>query len=637
MIGFFPEPYEDELFFSICSRYHVQAAYFSTRRTSQELFGQRRVRPAPDVPGHIGALIERLPKGHRHSVQRIIDDHTLLPVYGPFLSQQRLLRTRKEMAQNSPRPISLHGALGINTTKFKWRALRYCPGCVEVDRELHGETYWHRLHQVPGVEVCPIHRAHLRNSAAPLRHSLGREVFVTAEQALAETTDSCDDANPILPAQLQIAEDVAWLLAHPQLEGYTLGHRQRYIGLLFERGLATYRGKLNTQNLTEQVVAYYSPEFLTALDCAPRDFSHRGWISELVSGSQHVHPPIHHLLILQFLGVPLKEFFELPESRLPFGKPPWPCLNRGSEHYGENNIWKYQLSFTQRNGRRPRGTFHCSCGFIYSRVGPDESESDRFIIDRYVQYGKTFKEKVKALLAEGCPKREIAKRLGVSLGTLEHLVWNMRSRAEPVDDRRGRKRRTYDENEKLRASNRKALLDALEKWPNAGRHEIHRRLGAAYYWLYCYDQPWLSTYLPKYKRSQGPPDRIDWNRKDLELIAAVRTEADRVRALQGRPVRVSSTIIARKLRIIEIVSKRPQKIPLTIQVLREVAESLDDYVIRRILWTEICYREEGISPGAWQVGARAGLRWDQCKTPKFKTVIDQVVTNLNDQLCLRYA
>src|SRR6185295_9463170 len=113
---------------------------------------------------------------------------------------------------------------------------------IEVDRERYGETYWHRLHQVPGVEVCPIHRAHLRNSAAPLRHSMGREVFVTAEQALAETTDSCDDASPVLPAQLQIAEDVAWLLAHPQLEGYIVGHRQRYIGLLFERGLATYRG-----------------------------------------------------------------------------------------------------------------------------------------------------------------------------------------------------------------------------------------------------------------------------------------------------------------------------------------------------------------------------------------------------------
>ena len=36
-------------------------------------------------------------------------------------------------------------------------AMRYCPVCVQEDRLKFGETYWHRLHQILELPVCPIH------------------------------------------------------------------------------------------------------------------------------------------------------------------------------------------------------------------------------------------------------------------------------------------------------------------------------------------------------------------------------------------------------------------------------------------------------------------------------------------------
>ena len=35
--------------------------------------------------------------------------------------------------------------------------MRYCPVCVQEDRLKLGETYWHRLHQILELPVCPIH------------------------------------------------------------------------------------------------------------------------------------------------------------------------------------------------------------------------------------------------------------------------------------------------------------------------------------------------------------------------------------------------------------------------------------------------------------------------------------------------
>jgi len=45
------------------------------------------------------------------------------------------------------------------------RYLRYCPICAEADRERYGESYWHRVHQMQGVDICPYHHCRLVDSS----------------------------------------------------------------------------------------------------------------------------------------------------------------------------------------------------------------------------------------------------------------------------------------------------------------------------------------------------------------------------------------------------------------------------------------------------------------------------------------
>lgn len=37
----------------------------------------------------------------------------------------------------------------------------FCPNCLITDRHTYGETYWHRLHFLPGVSHCPLHSCNL--------------------------------------------------------------------------------------------------------------------------------------------------------------------------------------------------------------------------------------------------------------------------------------------------------------------------------------------------------------------------------------------------------------------------------------------------------------------------------------------
>lgn len=53
------------------------------------------------------------------------------------------------------------------------RYLWFCPLCVKEDREIYGETYWHRKHQIRNMRICPKHKCMLMESS----------VFAKSEQS----------------------------------------------------------------------------------------------------------------------------------------------------------------------------------------------------------------------------------------------------------------------------------------------------------------------------------------------------------------------------------------------------------------------------------------------------------------------
>src|SRR5262249_32669730 len=101
MIGFFPEPYPDELCYSLCARYCRRAGYRGRISTVRDLFGSGSFRAVVDMPSRPDSLIASLPPGHGYTVDRFIDEHTLLPFYAAFFPPKRVARVRAEMRQSS--------------------------------------------------------------------------------------------------------------------------------------------------------------------------------------------------------------------------------------------------------------------------------------------------------------------------------------------------------------------------------------------------------------------------------------------------------------------------------------------------------------------------------------------------------
>jgi hypothetical protein len=76
MITCFPDPYPDELLYSICARYGERVRYPNQRKfLIQELFGSKCSSATVGLPCHLAHLISVLPPGHSYTVKRLIDNH----------------------------------------------------------------------------------------------------------------------------------------------------------------------------------------------------------------------------------------------------------------------------------------------------------------------------------------------------------------------------------------------------------------------------------------------------------------------------------------------------------------------------------------------------------------------------------
>lgn len=95
----------------------------------------------------------------------------------------------------------------------------------------------------------------------------------------------------------------------------------------------------------------------------------------------------------------LESFFQNKIYYHPFGKAPWPCLNIAADHYLKDVVSEY-IVISDYKTRKPVGTFACSCGFIYSRKGPDSREEDRYKVGRIKKFGDVWEQRLFELVSE---------------------------------------------------------------------------------------------------------------------------------------------------------------------------------------------------------------------------------------------
>ena len=158
MIAYFPEIYPDELLYSQLARYFAHSGYMAYVCAAEDLFESRAVRPDIEfLNAYTRDALERITS--EMLMENVIIRHTMFPYYGRFLPIERRTQAFHALLNTQS---NYRDFLYMPTRKdHRPRKLRYCPMCAEDDRKRYGETYWHRLHQMIGVNICGKHHCQL--------------------------------------------------------------------------------------------------------------------------------------------------------------------------------------------------------------------------------------------------------------------------------------------------------------------------------------------------------------------------------------------------------------------------------------------------------------------------------------------
>lgn len=575
MIGFFPDPYPDELLYSACARYTERVKYINKQSVKEEIFGGTVSSSIVDFPTRLQSLLEAL-ADNNYSVEEFINKNTLLPFFEPFLPESRAQIVRREMAFSDTNNIAAR--LGIRVKQIlSPDYLRFCPLCAENDRQVYGETYWHRIHQLTGILVCPKHLCFLENSLLRWGRKSSAS-FQTAEEFIVPVEPRhINSENKDHQILLKIAQDAEWLLLQKNLCLGTKVLQQRYFNVLLKQGFAYYNGNLKRRKFIQACDDYFSPELFEMVGRLSRKDN---WLSALTRSEKIrvTFHPIRHLLLMTFLGLTAKEFFTSFVEYEPFVKPPYPCLNKAAEHYLEMRIKQCKvfdnLSKDDDKKGRPLAVFHCDCGFIYQRIGPDKSEEDKFTYSLVREYGHVWENKLTELWADlSISNVETGRRLGISQSAVgRHAIrLDLPMNTENTRSLQGhlRHRNPNKSLSQMRDDYRNKWLEVIKNNPDKTRRELMYANISLYLWLKRNDADWYEQHLPVVKKFGKKDEKLDWKKIDKKLARKVKKVCDEIMNIETFPVRVSITEIIRRVGNKKWIEKRHLRLSQTSRIIDE--------------------------------------------------------------------
>ncbi|MGC6589583.1 TnsD family Tn7-like transposition protein [Paenibacillus sp. Dod16] len=588
LTGFFPSLFPDELLYSALARYHLYAGNHSSKATMTELYNGSVFCAATGLPAHIDQISHLM--RHNMSPSEIIQSHTLLPYFAAFLPEDRTHFVKSAMTGELGRAVNARLGLLASTVKNP-PFLRVCPQCIIEDEITYGLPYWHRSHQLPGVLVCYKHECILEDSVIPYTLRRNRHEYVSLKRDLIRKKMAAPHSCNVQKKHLIFLAKQSHALLNMPYDDEYLNNIPMYRAKLSKRGFITPNGNIRFQNLRSNLYQTLGKDLLHMCHSEINKHSEDTWLHKLLRGHDYIHS-LRHLLVMQFLAETIDSICEMQkETYHPFGTGPWPCLNKVADHFKENTIPSCIVTRCSDTGR-PVGTFKCNCGFVYSRRGPDTSECDRVKIGRIKQFGIVWEQKFDELrVNSNLSLRQKAECLGVHRSTLY-----LKMKEQP---------RSMDKYESFGENVRTIDLDLLSE-------DLSNQTNAT-----CYSTA----------KEDILQIRVDWEKRDRELLPIISQAVREIRSTSGKPIRVTISEIGRRIGKLSLLEKKLVALPRCKALIDREVETIHQFQIRRIEVAAQKLFEEEQSVVKWKLIRNAGLRKDAAV--QLDNVINSVISYYN--------
>ncbi len=617
-LKFFPAPYPDECYYSIFCRYFARSGSTSNKRTIFNLFGEAQSLAAfVFLPRRLELVDIWLGEDSPVKREKLALDNSCYAYFSTTFTRQ-LFEGMERKIKNGEPDRSLERRIIQKCRRSHWpERLRYCPDCVREDVERYGETYWHRMPQLPGVEYCLKHGTSIQDSEVTFRQIT--MAFYPASHALqCLTLQEDEEKKKYRQRYLAIARDTEWLLRNGlKLEGCR-SIACKYKELFMEKGLTTAQGVRYPDRIKTAFIECHGEGVLKQLFQDKENYLY--WLDfAFESVSEHLRP-LHHILLMEFLKETAQGFFSSVPDNEPYGSGPWPCINKVCCHYGKDGAEK--ISVTYMNGQTI-GHFRCTgCGMKYQRSRPwqefEEYANHAVILD----YGDYWYRKLRECVeAKGLNQAETAKVMKCTTTTV-------RKRAEEIglNLHVNRKSCIYHEKEWKDIDRsqyfRAKVGEALQYQPELTAKELDELVPGAYAWFRKNDFQWLKERLVI---DQDKQYWTVWEQKHLELLKEA-YECIKQTGDPERRITIGWLCSTAGLRECEIRG-RLHRFPNIKGFVDEVVESKEGWLRRRLELIAKDKRKFGERMTVADVKKNMGLKPNTYR--KYGTYIETLIKQLN--------
>lgn len=621
MFNEFPIPYPDETFYSLCARFMCRTK-LSFRAFSYYLTGIKNYESTRGLPGRLAVIGARLPASYPINLQDLVMNHTGFPYYATFAIPDLVEGLNAAITGSESKGVNT--LLGLRHSSVKLDDyLLYCPSCVKRDRELWGEAYWHRVHQLPGVLVCPDHHIFLEESSI-LVGTRGRARFhhldkMFAEKHLGQAIRPLNLDEKVL---IEVAIDSRWLLNGVAVNSTLEEWLERYHYLLLKLGLSSFPlNRIDNKGISKVIRDYFGDEILERLQSLPT--SEAPWINRIMRPKRVSHP-LRNILLIRALGYSVDNLLAI---KLPKQCGPWPCLNPIACHYKQDVIDTYEWSYSRASGHIR--TFRCDCGFTYQRLGFEDTSLDldaRYQYSRITSYGTLWEARLREIWFDNSLSLyQIAEQLGVVSRTARQ-----RARTLGLTIKDGKRttgevevRLTVEgRKEVTKQSHRRKLLKLLRTRSFENRSELIQASSNSVGWLRRNDNEWLIACLNKYPKLRskkgksllsGPKD--NWKERDANLYQEIEPVAKELRSREGFPVKVTIEAISLAMNQPSIFKRTysQAKLPRTMGEITRHLDTWESYTMRKIEYTKKQLIASGIPLSPYRICREAGIDAERAK------------------------
>ncbi|MCS0206111.1 TnsD family transposase [Vibrio sp. HS-50-1] len=510
-----PKVLPDESLFSRICR-HLATCGVSPTQVLKRLVGDGRAVIHPYLTSNLHLIC----KFTDETASQLLSQQTLRPIFSHYLPKYRSVINDVTAASND-----IVRACQLSTFRDCERlSVKYCPQCAKEDMQNFGVAYWHLLHQVPGLNICSRHTIWLVHVEFTSRNHAGGHLLPDSRWQ----SRSCGYLTK------EFSEFVEHKVKRLQFEVSNLeSFSDSYLRKLLLTGGLTQKGRIKRKKMARELF-YLSKELSsTNAELLPRSVDDYRYFSSLFTGLNSQHP-FKHLLLEFYL------------SR---------CQSSNTKNFvhDEEDLGKEKqccdlliLGLSMAAVSRKIDKSRCYVKGIALKNDIPVNLKPKTIT-------RKLRESVVELAKKGFHRNVVAKRYGISAGSVELIISTTKGLVE---------RRKQCKAESLRRRHRCKILRFVDSHPNANRQTIKKANEAAFYWLYNHEVHWLESVLPAASQTLHV-EKIDWNQRDNEVIAIVRN------LLFSSSIKLSRTEMDRIMGSHGWLTSRIEKLPKTREFLRE--------------------------------------------------------------------